>query len=85
MFLSTEQIEQLQRLCEHIAGSRTRSGRVIIEIANNHPRNFLEEIPVYDEEHVLIGYTTQIHRVALPEEELRKGRQKNRRKPNLRN
>ena len=82
MFLTAEQVEQLQELCEKIAGGRTRSGRVIIEISNNMPRNFLEEIPVYNDDHVLIGYTTQIHRCALPEEELQKHRQKNRMKPN---
>jgi hypothetical protein len=42
------------------------------------PRSFLEEIPVYNEDHVLIGYTTQIIRCALPAEEIEKGRQKNR-------
>ena len=82
MFLTAEQVEQLQTLCERIGESRTRSGRVIIEIRNNMPRNFLEELPIYDEDHVLIGYTTQVHRCALPEEEWEKHRQKNRLKPN---
>ena len=49
MFLTAEQVEQLQTLCERIGESRTRSGRVIIEIRNNMPRNFLEELPIYDE------------------------------------
>lgn len=77
MFLTEDQVQQLQNLCEKIAGNRTRSGRVIIEIQNNHPRNFLEENPVYDERHVLVGYTTQVHRVRLPEAELEKDRQHN--------
>ena len=84
MFLTTEQVQQLQDLCEKIGATRTRSGKVIIEIYNNMPRNFLEERPVYDADHVLIGYTTQIHRCALPEEELQKHRQNNRLKPNRR-
>ena len=77
MFLTTEQMRQLDKMCEDIAGNRTRSGRVIIEIRNNMPRNFLKEDPIYDGDHVLIGYTTQVFRVKLPEEELRKERQKN--------
>jgi len=78
VFLTEDQVRQLQGICEDIAGRRTRSGRVIIEIHNNMPRSFLEEIPVYNEDHVLIGYTTQIIRCQLPAEEIERGRQKNR-------
>lgn len=78
MFLTAEQVDQIQGICERVAGGRTRSGRVTIEIRNNMPRDILEEVPIYDDEHVLIGYTTVIHRIVLPEEEIRKGRQKNR-------
>ena len=78
MFLTEEQIEQLQELCEKVAENRTRTGRVIIEIRNNHPRNFLEENPVLDCDHNVIGYTTQVHRVRLPESEIALGRQRNR-------
>lgn len=38
-FLSPEQIEQVQQLCNSAANSREVS-YVIIEIGNNHPRNF---------------------------------------------
>ncbi len=78
MFLTAEQVDQLDQLCEKIAGNRTRTGRVIIEIRNNHPRNFLEENPVYDADLNLIGYTTQVHRARLPKEEIAKARQNNR-------
>ena len=78
MFLTNEQLDQLDQLCEKIAGNPKRTGRVIIEIRNNHPRNFLEENPVYNADDLLIGYTTQVHRVRLPQEEIAKGRQKNR-------
>ena len=78
MFLTNEQVEQLQELCEKIADGRTRTGRVIIEIQNNHPRNFLEECPVLDADHNVIGYTTLVHRVKLPESEIALGRQRNR-------
>lgn len=78
MFLTKEQVEQLQELCEKVADNRSRTGRVIIEIRNNHPRNFLEENPVLDADHNVIGYTTQVHRVRLPESEIQKGRQRNR-------
>lgn len=82
MFLTAEQIEQVQGLCEKIADSRTRSGRLTIVIDNNMPRVLEMEMPVYNEDHVLVGGYKQIFRVALPEEEIRKGRQKNRMKPN---
>lgn len=82
MFLTAEQIEQVQGLCEKIADSRTRSGRLTIVIDNNMPRTLEMEMPVYNEDHVLVGGYKQIFRVALPEEEIRKGRQKNRMKPN---
>lgn len=78
MFLTEEQVLQVQEICENIAAGRTREGRVIIEIQNNMPRNVLEELPVYNEDHVLIGYTTLIHKIKLPKEEIQKGRQKNR-------
>jgi hypothetical protein len=81
MFLTPEQIEQLQALCEDVAGRRTRNGKVTIDIYNNMPRSFEVTIPVIDENHVLIGFTTRIIRCALPEEELKKKRQKNRMKP----
>ena len=77
-FLTEEQVMMLQEICEHVAGQRTRSGRVTIEIRNNMPRTFHEELPVYSEDHVLIGFTTRIYRVPLPEEELKKDRQRNR-------
>lgn len=78
MFLIPEQIDQIQMLCEKVAGNKTRSGKVTIEISNNMPRNLLVEEPVYNEDHVLIGYTMQLIRVVLPKEEIQKGRQKNR-------
>ena len=78
MFLTAEQVEQLQGICEKVADSRTRSGKVIINIRNNMPRSIEMEIPVYDEDHVLIGATRTITRVVLPEEELKKNRQRNR-------
>ena len=81
MFLTPEQVQQLQDLCEDVASRRTRGGKVTIDIFNNMPRSFEVTIPVLDNDHVLIGYTTQIHRCALPEEEICKHRQKNRRKP----
>ena len=82
MFLTTDQVEQVQELCERIADSRTRSGRLTIVITNNMPRTLEVEMPVYDADHVLIGGTKQIIRVVLPEDEIRKNRQKNRLKPN---
>ena len=81
MFLTPEQIEPLQNLCEDVAGRRTRGGKITIDIYNNMPRSFEVTVPVIDNNHVLIGYTTQIYRCALPEEELKKKRQKNRMKP----
>ena len=81
MFLTAEQVEQLDELCEKVAGTRTRSGRVIIEIRNNMPRNFIEEINVCDEDHVLVGRIQHIHRCAIPQDEIDKHRQKNRLKP----
>ena len=81
MFLTGEQVEQLQSLCEDVAGSKTRSGRITIVIRNNMPRVFEVEKPVLDDYHVEIGAVKRIIRVALPEEELRKKRQRNRMKP----
>ena len=78
MFLTPEQVEQLQEICEQVAASRTRSGKVIINIHNNMPRTIEKEVPVYDEDHVLIGATRTITRVVLPEEEINRQRQKNR-------
>jgi hypothetical protein len=78
MFLIPEQVEQIQTLCEKVADNNTRSGKVTIEIQNNMPRNIYVEEPVYNEDHVLLGYTIQLYRVALPKEELERGRQKNR-------
>ena len=78
MFLTEEQIQQIQKLCEDVAGRRTRSGKVTIDIYNNMPRSIEVKVPVLDNDHVLIGYTTQIYRFQLPEEEIRKNRQKNR-------
>ena len=78
MFLIPEQIDQLQMLCEKVADNNTRSGKVTIEIKNNMPRNIYVEEPVYNEDRVLIGYTVQLFRVALPREELERGRQRNR-------
>ena len=80
MFLTAEQVEQLQGLCEDVAGRRPRSGKVTIDIYNNMPRSFEVQIPVLDENHVLLGYTTRIIRCVLPESEIRKERQKNRMK-----
>ena len=82
MFLIPEQVEQIQELCEKVAGNNTRSGKVTIEIKNNMPRNIYVEEPVYNEDHVLLGYTVQLYRVVLPREELERGRQRNRMKPN---
>ena len=73
-----EQVEQLQGLCEEVAGGRTRSDRVTIMIRNNMPRWYEVEVPFYDEDHVLLGYTTVLHRIKLPESELEKRRQRNR-------
>ena len=81
MFLTEEQVRQLQEICEDVAGRRPRSGKVTIDIYNNMPRSFEVQLPVLDENHVLIGYTTRIIRCALPESEIAKGRQKNRMKP----
>ena len=81
MFLTTEQVEQLQKLCEDVAGRRTRNGKVTIDIYNNMPRSFEVTVPVLDNDHVLIGYTTRIIRCVLPDEEIKKNRQKNRMKP----
>ena len=78
MFLTEEQVQQLQEICEKVAGNRTRSGSVTLVIQNNMPRSWRIETPVLDEDHVEIGAIVHIVRVALPEEELRKGRQKNR-------
>jgi len=80
MFLTDEQVEQVQGLCEMAAGSRTRSGKVTIVIRNNMPREFLCELPVFDDDHMQVGYVTSIYAAKLPEEEIRKGRQKNRRR-----
>jgi hypothetical protein len=82
MFLTVEQINQLQGLCEKVASNHTRTGRITLEIRNNMPRYFDVEEPVFDENHVEIGSIMHRIRVALPEEELRRGRQKNRLKPN---
>jgi len=81
MFLTGEQVEQLQGLCEEVAGSRTRSGKITIVINNNMPRSFEVEVPAYNEDHVQIGSITKIIRMAIPQEERRKNRQKNRMKP----
>jgi len=78
MFLTSEQINQLQVLCERVAANRKREGRITIEIWNNHPRTFRVEEPVWDETGVEIGSITHLVRVQLPEEEIRKKRQKNR-------
>ena len=78
MFLTDDQIRQLQDLCEDVASRRTRSGQISIVIRNNMPREFQVEIPVFDNDHVMIGKTTRIIRCQLPEEEIAKGRQKNR-------
>ena len=78
MFLTDEQVAQLQIICERVASNRTRSGYITLEIRNNMPRLFRVEEPVYDDDHVEIGSVTHIVRVVLPEEELRKGRQRNR-------
>lgn len=85
MFLTNEQICQVQKTCERVSNNRTRTGEVTIQIINNMPRNLFVREPVYDEEHVLIGYTTQLYRFALPESELEKKRQRNRRKPKIGN
>ena len=81
MFLTPEQVEQLQQLCEDVASRRTRGGKITIDIYNNMPRSFEVTVPVLDNDHVLIGYTTRIIRCVLPDEEIRKNRQKNRIKP----
>lgn len=78
MFLTEDQVGQLQVLCEKVAGNRTRTGYITLEIRNNMPRSFRVEEPVYDDDHVEIGSVTHIVRVVLPEEEIRKGRQRNR-------
>ena len=78
MFLTPEQVEQLQGLCEDVAARRPRTGKVTIDIYNNMPRSFEVEVPIYDNDHVLIGFTKQIIRCVLPAEEIAKGRQKNR-------
>ena len=85
MFLTAEQIEQLQALCEDVASRRTRGGKITIDIYNNMPRSFEVTIPVLDNDHCLIGYTTRIIRCVLPEEELKKNRQKNRLSGKMRN
>lgn len=79
--MTEEQVEQLQALCEDVASRRTRAGKVTIDIYNNMPRSFEVQVPVHDNDHVLIGYTTRIIRCVLPEEEMQKRRQKNRIKP----
>ena len=78
MFLTDEQVAQLQIICERVASNRTRTGHITLEIRNNMPRSWRVEEPVYDDDHVEIGSVTHIVRVVLPEEELRKGRQRNR-------
>lgn len=78
MFLTEEQVLQLQEICEKVAGNRTRSGSVTLVIQNNMPRSWRIETPVLDEDHVEIGSIVHKVRVVLPDEELRKGRQKNR-------
>jgi len=41
-FLSDEQIEQIQVLCQQAAaGPKDKPAYVIIEIINDHPRNFM--------------------------------------------
>lgn len=82
MFLTADQVQQLQLLCEKVATNHTRSGKITLEIWNNMPRVFDVEEPVYDENHVEIGSVVHKIRVVLPEEEIRKNRQKNRLKPN---
>ncbi len=78
MFLTEEQVQQLQEICEKVAGNRARSGNVTLMIQNNMPRCWRIETPVLDEDHVEIGSIVHKVRVVLPEEELRKERQKNR-------
>lgn len=78
MFLTSEQVNQLQELCEKVAGNQSRSGKVTIEIWNNMPRVFDVEEPVYDGDHNQIGAVIHKVRVVLPAEEIAKGRQKNR-------
>lgn len=82
MFLTEEQVNQLQDLCEKVAGNHTRSGRITLVIRNNMPRDFRVEEPVFNENHDEIGSVTKIYRVVLPEDEIRRARQKNRLKPN---
>lgn len=78
MFLTEEQVNQLQIICEKVAGNQTRSGSITLEIRNNMPRMWRVEEPVLNEDHVEIGSIVQLVRCVLPEEELRKGRQRNR-------
>ena len=78
MFLTEDQVGQLQVLCEKVASNRTRTGYITLEIRNNMPRSFRVEEPVFDDDHVEIGSVTHIVRCVLPEEEIRKGRQRNR-------
>lgn len=78
MFLTAEQMEKLDEYCEKVAGERTRSGSVTIVIRNNMPRTFEVVMPIFDEDHVLVGEAKVIHRVPLPEGEVQKGRQRNR-------
>lgn len=78
MFLTEEQVVQLQELCEDVSSRRPRCGKVTVDIYNNMPRSFEVQVPVYDNDHVLVGYTTRIIRCRLPEGEIRKGRQRNR-------
>lgn len=85
MFLTPEQVQQLQELCEDVASRRTRGGKITIDIYNNMPRSFEVTVPVLDNDHVLIGYTTRIIRCVLPDEEIKKNRQKNRMKPKKQN
>ena len=78
MFLTAEQVNQLQALCEKVAGNRTRSGKITLVIRNNMPREFDVEEPVHDADHVEIGSVIHKIRVVLPSEEIARGRQRNR-------
>jgi len=78
MFLTADQVNQLQLLCEKVAANRKREGRVSIVIKNNMPRDFQVEEPVWNDDGIEIGSISHLIRVQLPDEEIRKGRQKNR-------
>lgn len=82
-FLTPEQIEQLQNLCEMAASNRTRSGKITINIENNMPRTFELTQVIMDADRNVVGYQTVVYRCVLPEEEIAKGRQNNRLKPNV--